>query len=300
MPLGTVVCIGRNSIDKYFRSKNPFVIGEKVLLEPLGSFYGGIIPNAAMILSALGVDTKLFDTIGEDTCSEALVQDLESTGIDTRFMRIDGSYSLPRNYIILTDGSDTPRSTIFIKDEPRRPYALSDEATACLETSQYVYSTTRDLESLVDFNPEAFFNSHACSLVLDVEDIELISFHKDTAYLFLADIIFLNNSGYSKMTREFGIDFFKELLTSRPNKLVVHTKGCSGCCVYYQGSVTEIPGKAVATIDSTGAGDTFNAVMLSYLLKGYTPEESAGIANEAAASSTTILGPRGYLSILKQ
>lgn len=300
MPPESVVCIGRNSIDSYYKCKNSFNIGEKILLERLGSFFGGMIPNTAVIMSTLGVYTILFDTIGEDEQTRPLLENLESAGVDTRFIHIDKQYQTPRNEIILTDVSGHATSTIFIKDEPRCPYIISREERICLEQAHYIYSTTRDLDSLENMDISRLCDKHGPKLVLDVEDIELSTFKEDVKYLRLANIIIFNKSGYQKLANEYGTDIFNDLKGSHPDKLIILTKGGSGCSVHHLGTVLDIPGILINTVDCTGAGDTFNAVMMNHLLQGKTPRESAALANKAAAESTTIIGPRSYLEILKK
>ena len=295
-----VVCVGRNSVDFYYRSRNSFHIGEKILLEPLGYYYGGMIPNTATILSALGIQTILFDTIGEDEHTQPLLESLSSAGVDTRFIHLDTQYRTTHNDIILTDISGQATSTILIKDEPRCPYVISKEERSCLEHARLIYSTTRDLDALRVFDMSGFCKQPETSLVLYVEDIELSKLEKDEKYLHLADIIIFNLTGYQKLSQEFGNDIWTHLLSSRPHKLIVLTRGRAGCSVYQQGAIINLPGISVPTVDCTGAGDTFNAVLLAHILNGKTPEESARFANAAAAHSTTIIGPRSYLNILNR
>lgn len=300
MSTESVVCIGRNSIDSYFRCKSSFNLGEKILLERLGCFFGGMIPNTAAILSALGVQTILFDTIGEDEQTRPLLENLESTGVDTRFIHIEKQYQTSRNDIILTEVSGHTTSTIFIKDEPRFPYIISKDERICLKQARFIYSTTRDLDSLENMDISGLCDIHGPKLVLDVEDIELSTLEDDVKYLRLADIIIFNKSGYQKLANECGSDIFDELLCSRPEKLIILTKGESGCSVHHLGTALDIEGITTNSVDCTGAGDTFNAVMMSQLLQGKAPEESALLANRAAAESTTIIGPRSYLEILRR
>lgn len=300
MPSGTIVCIGRNSIDHYYRCKNTVLLGEKILLEAIGSYHGGMIPNTASILASLGVASVLFDTLGNDSYSSELILDLKSIGVDTRYIHINQAYSAPENSIILHDTDGSPRSTILILDNPRVPYRISKEERECMASSQYVYTTTKDLGSLEDFDAYDFFKHHSSRLVLDVEDIELSVSEQDMRYLMQADILIFNKSGYDRVAKEFEAGSFNELLASKPDKLVIHTQGSSGCTMYYHSTVTKINGIAVSTVDTTGAGDTFNAVLLARLLQENSPKEAVRAANEAAALSTTVIGPRGYLSCMQQ
>lgn len=67
--------------------------------------------------------------------------------------------------------------------------------------------------------------------------------------------------------------------------------GQDGCWLAHAGSVRHVPGFAVETIDTTGAGDTHDGGFLASLILGYGAGDAAVIANAAAALSTTRLGP---------
>jgi len=295
---GTVVCVGRNSLDHYYRCVNKLRIGEKILLESIGSYYGGMIPNAASILSSLGLNVFLFDTLGKDTVSEEFKKDLQLHGVETVHIHDDLSYIIPENTIILNEREGIFQSTIFIMDKPRIPYTVSEVEAHCMTTSDIIYTTTKDLASVVNFDVHSFLREYPVRLVLDVEDIELRITDQDRRFLLDADIIIFNKSGYDTVRNEYEAGFFTMLLSSKPDKLIIHTQGSNGCSVYYHGSVAMVDGIQVTTLDPTGAGDAFNAVLIACLLDGDSPEEAAIKANKAAAESTTAVGPRAYLGLM--
>lgn len=67
---------------------------------------------------------------------------------------------------------------------------------------------------------------------------------------------------------------------------VVTTLGAKGCRVGSTGEV--VPAPAVKAVDSTGAGDTFNAVLAVRLAEGEELREACVAANEAAAQSVAV------------
>ena len=64
---------------------------------------------------------------------------------------------------------------------------------------------------------------------------------------------------------------------------VVATLGKKGCRIRSTGEV--IPAPAVQSVDSTGAGDTFNAVLAVRLAEGECLRDACIAANAAAAQS---------------
>ena len=67
---------------------------------------------------------------------------------------------------------------------------------------------------------------------------------------------------------------------------IVTTLGARGCRIRSTGEV--IPAPAVKAVDSTGAGDTFNAVLATRLSEGETLHDACVAANAAAAQSVAV------------
>ena len=75
---------------------------------------------------------------------------------------------------------------------------------------------------------------------------------------------------------------------------LVYTKGSRGCSVYAgDGEPIHVPGYKVKAVDTTGAGDTFNASFLYGVSRGWTLRECAEFANAAAARAIGFMGARG-------
>ena len=72
--------------------------------------------------------------------------------------------------------------------------------------------------------------------------------------------------------------------------LVVLKMGKAGAILATPDRRVPVPGRAVQSVDATGAGDTFDGAFLARLLAGDDPVEAAHFANAAAALSTTGVG----------
>lgn len=81
------------------------------------------------------------------------------------------------------------------------------------------------------------------------------------------------------------LDFYLRLCP-----LVLLKCGAEGCIVATREARTRIPGRRVAAVDATGAGDTFAGAFLARRLAGDDPVAAATYANAAAALSTTGYG----------
>ena len=85
----------------------------------------------------------------------------------------------------------------------------------------------------------------------------------------------------------------KLLSAGYPN--VVLKLGRLGCFVATAAMAAEVPGFEVDAVDTTGAGDTFNAAFAVSLAEGATIVEAAAFANAAAALSVTRPGAQNSI-----
>jgi sugar/nucleoside kinase (ribokinase family) len=94
----------------------------------------------------------------------------------------------------------------------------------------------------------------------------------------LSDIIFANSKELS-------------YLSLNKDSLIVEKRGAMGALLRKNGRVLfEVKGIDVKAVDTSGAGDVFNAAFLSLFTKGKTIQEALVFANIAAAFSVTKIG----------
>lgn len=74
------------------------------------------------------------------------------------------------------------------------------------------------------------------------------------------------------------------------DRMVVHKRGASGAYIGTREGIVHVPGFKVDVVDTTAAGDTFNAGLAVGLAMGKTVEESVRLGNAAAALSLTAFG----------
>ena len=121
--------------------------------------------------------------------------------------------------------------------------------------------------------------------------LDLINAHPDVANTVLAeaDVIFMNE--------EEAVRLFGELaaVRSRANQVIFVTQGRDGATVV-QGDVhTALTTTPAATIDPTGAGDTFCGATIVALAAGQHPVSAARLAMPLAAAMTERTGPAALL-----
>lgn len=83
-----------------------------------------------------------------------------------------------------------------------------------------------------------------------------------------------------------------EALRQHPNKLFI-TEGSKGVRYYDGNEEVLVPTYKVEAVDTTGAGDTFNAAFAVALAEGKSIQVSVRFANRAASLSVTKFGAQG-------
>jgi len=84
-------------------------------------------------------------------------------------------------------------------------------------------------------------------------------------------------------------DSARELLKEGP-KAIILKRGPEGCWIYTDSGFIEVPGHRVRAVDTTGAGDAFNASFVYGYLRGWTLRKSAVLANAVGAVKVTRMG----------
>ena len=84
-------------------------------------------------------------------------------------------------------------------------------------------------------------------------------------------------------------DAAKKLLDMGP-KIVVIKMGAKGALLAYDDILEKIPTLSVKVVDTSGAGDSFNAGLLFGLINGLSPREAVIVANAVGAAKVQKLG----------
>ncbi len=103
----------------------------------------------------------------------------------------------------------------------------------------------------------------------------------------LADIVLPSLEDATQLLGEDHPDGLVDTFLARGAKLVALKLGAEGVLVADAHGRQRLPGHRVATVDATGAGDTFDGAFLAERLRGADLEAAARYANAAAALSTT-------------
>ena len=283
---------GALNVDKvYLVSEIPKAEEESFVID-FKIYAGGSSANTISALARLGLKTGFIGKVGKDSEGEFLIRDFESFGVDT-------------SNVIVSEGR-TGVAMVFVDREGRRAILLDPALNDTIKFDEIDLNYVKDFRLL-----------HLSSFVCKVS-WESFESQKRIAEKFEGIVSFDPGSVYAK----FGLDKIKPLIKQTnvfmPNEIeielltgldyregaefflkwcdvVVVKRGEKGCYVASDEGCYEVPAYKVKVVDTTGAGDAFNAGFLYGLLKGKNLEDCARIGNYLASLCIQHVGARTYL-----
>ncbi|MCD6487946.1 MAG: ribokinase [Desulfurococcales archaeon] len=290
-----VAIVGSIHMDFYIRLPKLPVPGETVLGHGFTMLPGGKGANQAVACSRLGAYTYMVGRVGNDIFGEKLIENFRKNNVDTKYMEVDKTTHTGIAFILLDEKTGENMITVApgadynvsAKDVDNAMDAISRSDILLLQLEipidTVVYAAKRAWEKgvRVILNP-----APAASLPDEIyRYIHVLTPNRVEASL-------LTNINIE--SREDAVKAGK-LLIDKGVDYVIITLGAEGSMVISKDFVRHIPAYKVEVVDTTGAGDAFNAALAVSLAEGKDIVEACRIANAAAALQITKLGAQSGL-----
>lgn len=287
-----VVVIGNTGVDEYYECLDEIVVGDKFFVKYLETIAGGMTANAAAVMSMLGTETYMLTELGDDGFTKFLKESFKRYNVKTDFAGVLKGHVNCRTNILLSPGST--EKTIVLFDNTQKPIlVMNEEKEKLLRGAAYVYGLISDIKAVDDY--ENLLLSLKAEGVKFMFDVERSTFTgkdvpEDKFFFDIADVLSFNEFAIEKYC---GCDENAvEKLIGDSGKIVVTTLGAEGCIVKTKSLELRMDGCKVSPVDTTGAGDTFNAAFLHGLMKKRPLRECVEFAIAAAGRSIQYIGPR--------
>lgn len=274
--------IGSSSMDLVVTASKRPNKGETILGESFKTVPGGKGANQAVAAARLGAKVYMVGCVGDDGFGEEVVNNFTSNGVVTTYVEPVTHSETGTAHITLADGDN---SIIVVKGANN--YVTPDFVEKVLDVireSNIVLIQQEIPEETVEYVTEICFANNV-PLLLNPAPARLIS----KTVIEKATYITPNEWEASVLFENKDIH---EALKEYPNKLLV-TEGKNGVRYYDGENEVLVPAYQVDAVDTTGAGDTFNAAFAVAVAEGKSIKDSIRFANRAASLSVTKFGAQG-------
>jgi len=299
-----VVAVGSATIDLVIKVERLPGHDEKVIGRHVGWLPGGTVPNFACAASRLGLRTGFLGTVGDDAPGRLVVEDFHRFGVNTDHLTTLPGTPTYYTVILLPPGGE--RAIVVVPTYPDDTPLTYKEQT-CVASARAVYIMTGNVERFEALAGAA--RAGGALVMVDVEPTLALDMARLKRILSATDVASFNRAGLESATGQPATDLVKTArqMLDLPHpkwdlnpQVVVVTLGREGCLAVTADDEVRCPGFETEVVDTTGAGDCFNAAFLTGYLSGWSLERMANFGNAAAALSVTKLGPRAGIPTRKQ
>jgi sugar/nucleoside kinase (ribokinase family) len=257
---------------------------EKIWVELVGDFPGGMMGNAAVTVATLGVSAGVIALLGEDERADLVIEDLKRHDVDHRFVRRIGSPTF------WTLALTTPTGDRTLVQFPTSAFTADWEYydRALVARTRWVHTTAEQGDPVQELLELARDGGTTTSV-----DIEFPFVQREDLpdLLALTDVAFLNRAAAETLG---GVSAGARRAASMGPGIVVVTLGDEGCLLHdANGDDHLLPVYPAEPVDTNGAGDAFAGTFAAMTLIGLASKEAAEAANIVAAMSTRDLGGHG-------
>ncbi|MBT2668438.1 ribokinase [Bacillus sp. ISL-4] len=277
-----IAVVGSSSMDLVVTSAKRPMAGETVLGESFITVPGGKGANQAVAAARLGAEVSMVGCVGDDVYGEIILENLKKNHVNTEYVEPVTGAASGTAHITLSEGDN---SIIVVKgaNDFITPEYVK-KAKKVIEESDIVMVQQEIPEETVEYLAE-LCNTLQKRLLLNPAPARKIS-----------EAVIQQASFLTPNEHEFEILFNgrdrTKVLTEYPNKLFI-TEGKNGVRYFDGHEEKVVPSFEVEAVDTTGAGDTFNAAFAVAVAEGKGFDECLLFANRAASISVTKLGAQG-------
>jgi len=275
---------------------------------PAGLAYGGDTLNTALYFARMGGVVGYLTALGDDGLSSWMLESWAAEGIDCgHVLRVDGG--APGMYLIQVDERGERSFVYWREQSPARQLLQSVERltrlldAAAQHTDMFYLSgitlalmTPQTREAFYEFAQKfragggvvAFDSNHRPLLWGDVElakeSYQIMYAHTDIA-LSTAD------DEYALFGGDSATDVIERLRSWGVDEIVVKN-GDGGAILLTDSILTSVAADSVPVVDTTAAGDSFNAAYLFSRAANLAPAAAVGNGHALAG---TVIGQRGAI-----
>jgi ribokinase len=262
-------------------------VGETIIGHSFNTFYGGKGANQAVAAAKLGYPVSMVGTLGNDAFGTQLRNGLDDAGVDTTYVNtVEGASGVA----LITTGLHGENNIVVVPGaNGHLTPTLLEKAAPILERAGFLLAQLEIPLETVDYLAQ-FAERHNIPLMLDPAPARELS----STLLRRVSWITPNETETQELLKteieksDRGYCAAADCLLASGVKNVLLKLGSRGC-VIAQGNLPQqhVSAFFVKAVDTTAAGDAFNAGFAVALMRGFTVAHSAVFASAVAAISVT-------------
>jgi len=275
---------------------------EKIFMKGSGKFPGGVTANFVTAFARLGGKAAFIGGVGKDEYGNFIIETFEKEGVDTAYTVRHGDRSTAVNILLV----DKNGERVIVQDPNLRDNVPEPEYFDRKDVQEYIASSKalHTTAIKVKTSEKAFkiAKEHGLLTSFDLEKhVAEYGLDQLKPILKLTDILMPNKLGIRALTGEEDFEKAARKLMELGPKIVVITLGSKGNMVVTESDVITAPAFQVKVVDTTGAGDAFNAAFLySIIVKKWDYQKASKFANAVAALKCTKIGAQTGLPKLEE
>ena len=292
-----IITLGDLNLDILFYLNRLPSKGGESLAPTLEVHPGGSAANVAVALSRLGLNVGFIGAVGNDVIGEFLLRNMESENVDVSLLARKKDYTGVMVIIVTRDGE----RTILGYRGANRLLSEKDVEEEYFKTIKYAfvsgYALLENPQKKAAYKMMKIAREKGAKIFVDIcEVLAGRTWSNLKKLLLLSDYLLMNE-------REFEMFIVDEKNISSifeyGVEAIIVKRGGKGARTFTKQGVCDMPAFRVEAVDTTGAGDAFDAGFIYGIFKKYDMRRSLEIANALAAWKCKGRGAR-HLPKLKQ
>ncbi len=263
-------------------------MGGKADVNTINFSTGGGATNAAVTFARQGLHAHFMGTIGHDPAGQAVLDDLDNEGVDTRF--VSYSKTLNTGYSVLLLAPNGERTILtyrgasthydmkqFNLDEVEAEWLYVSSMAGSMDALSHIFHQANDKGMKIFFNPGKGELKQPDKLKGLLADVTILSVNKEEA------MQIVEGSDSEELARHL-LNYVSVVVVSDGPNGVVATDGKT---IVRAGMYQD-----VKVIDRTGAGDAFGSGFLSQWVQAKSLKEAIVFASANSTSVVTKIGAK--------
>jgi ribokinase len=285
-----IVVVGSINLDLVVGADRLPVAGETITGNSFATFHGGKGANQAVAAAKLGYPVAMVGNVGNDAFGTELRHGLEAAGVDAENVRTVEESS---GVALITTGRQGENNIVVVPGaNGRLTPELVEKSSATLDRAGILLAQLEIPIETVEFLAQ-FAERHNIPLMLDpapardlpsslLRKLSWITPNETEAGALLPETIEDRDADLGQLAQRF---------VALGVENVILKLGSRGCLIAQRGlPELKVPAFSVAAVDTTAAGDAFNAGFAVALMRGVDIDRCAVFASAVAAISVTRAG----------